>query len=250
MSTLILYLLACTAISAVTVAVLKYRRKAACPDSRRVSVSFLNDPLLQRTFHLPDKYVIYNMKKRIKENRAKLCPMWEQNKKYFVKIWTQVPLQRKELFVGTLLGELWELLEPYSMYTRDMKVLILPALPLSTILSDSPRDSDGLHNVVTDCADGKIPAARASPVCRAYALDNPVQLQSSMSSDKAVMAEAQEFASTLCELSLSMLLMQILLRYGRETNSSAFWYEVKKSPILVICCTGILACVLSILLGI
>lgn len=250
MSTLVLCIIACTAISALTAAVLKYRRKPACADSRRICVSFLNDPLQHGTFYLPEKYIIYNMSKRIKENRVKLRPMWEENKKYFTKIWGQLSLQRKELFIVTLLGEMWELLEPYSMYTRDMKALILPALPMSTLLCDSLTHADDLNNVVVGCIDGK-PTVDAPPVCRAYALDEPARLESSISSDNAVVAEAQVFVSTLRELSLSMLLLQVLQRYGREANnSSGIWVELKKSPIVVICCMGMLACVLSICLDI
>lgn len=242
-----IYIALGTILAAAVAAVVKYRRRAAHPDSRRVAVSFLDDPITQREFHIPDKCIVSNMENRCKTNKAKLKTIWDDNKMYFNKIWARLPSEKRTKFIDTLLGELWELLEPYSMVSRDMKAAVMPALPLGAISGNITEYDTTLSIALEAYFNGKIPF-QGSPVCRAVSADSPLEFTGSGPAiDAAVMIEAEKFIAVMRELTFSMFLIQVLQRYTTDPNASSIGSTIKQYIVCIILGIGSTACVVSLL---
>lgn len=247
MSHFVVCISAATLVTAVVTTVLKYQRQPPYPDSRRVVISFLHDPLTQRVFHIPEKYVVANMMQRSKSNKVRLKILWEENKHYFLKIWTRTNKKKRDIFVEKLLGELWELLEPYSTYSRDMKAVLLPVLPLAEIAGNISEDTKCLQISMDTYLKGEFPRGGA-PVCRAVLADAPDGLLAPKI-DLEILSEAQEFILVLQDLSYSMFLMQLLQRYTQAATISVYISKLKDNIILSILCTGLIASILFLMMS-
>jgi hypothetical protein len=166
----------------------------------------LDDPLEQRIFHVPEGNVVTAVLKRSKENKEKAKDLWEDNKKYFCKIWARIPPEKRDIFISKLLTEMWDILEPYSMTSRDMKAMIMSTLPLSALLGEISEADDAFGRVLEGYFKDKSLISIGAPVCRAIETDSP-------SIDNAInttaTSDARNFTEAFRELSFSMFIIQV-----------------------------------------
>ncbi len=195
------------------------QRKDPYPESYRMTIGFMDDPLQLRKFHIPEKHIVLNIRKKSKDNKVKLKVLWDDNKQYFHKIWSHLSEQHRDIFISSLLKEMYEILEPFATTTRDMKAMIMPCMPLSCLLGDMREGDEKFGSLVQGYISSADGFASGPPVCRAVKTDAP---SIGVTVDTSAMPEAEQFVEALREFAFSMFLIQVALIYKTLTHTYVF----------------------------